>query len=75
MYSAPAKYDFDTAKDEILKFLEDHAELQQYIRNKPEINRAELKKACDVKDGKVYVGELELPNVGYIPKTDAFGIR
>ena len=53
----------------------DLEELQKYIRNKPEINKAELKKACSVVDGKIYVGDLELPKVGFIPKTSEFGIR
>ena len=75
MYSVAAKYDFDTCKDDVLKFLQDHEELQKYIRNKPEINKAELKKACSVVDGKIYVGDLELPKVGFIPKTSEFGIR
>ena len=75
IYAAPAKYDFDTGKEEILQFLQDHEELQQYIRNKPEINKTELKKACVVKDDRIFVGELELPKVGYTPKTDAFGVR
>ena len=75
MYSVPAKYDFDTNGKEILNILQTNPELQKYVRIKPEINVAELKKACTVKDDKVYVGELELPNVGYVPKTDVFNIR
>ena len=75
MYSVTAKYDFDSCKEEILKFLQDHPELQQYVRNKPEINKEELKKACVVKDGRVYVGEIEIPKAGYTPKTSKFSFR
>lgn len=75
LYATPEKYDFDTHKEDVLRYLQDHPELQKYIRNKPEINRSELKKACSFRDGKIYVGDLELPNVTYSPKTDQFSIR
>ena len=75
MYSVRAKYDFDTAKEEILKFLQEHPELQQFIRNKPEINKSILQKACVVADGKLYVDGYEIPHAGYTPKTTEFGIR
>ena len=75
LYSAPAKYDFNTNGEEILRILQADPALHKYVRTKAEINVAELKKACAVKDDKVFIGELELPDVGYIPKTDAFGVR
>ena len=79
MYSSPAKYDFDTHEKEILAILQQNPDLQQYIRNKPEINRAEIKKAISVVDDEVYVKDGEtlipIPEIGYTPKTDTFSIR
>ena len=75
MYTVQAKYDFDTAKDVILKFLQDHPGLQKYVRFKPEINKTELKNACTVENGKLFIDDLEIPNASYTPKTKTFGIR
>ena len=74
MYAVAAKYDFDTYKDKIVKFLQEH-QLTQYIRNKPEVNKTEIKKAVQEVDGKLYINGIELPDVPYTPKTTAFGIR
>lgn len=73
MYSVPAKYDFDSKKEEILQYLQDH-QLFQFIRNKLEIDKAGIKKAIREENGKLYIGDIELP-VAYIPKTTAFNIR
>ena len=74
MYAVQAKYDVDTQKDEIIKYLQDH-KLTQFIRNKPELDKTELKKALSVVDGKLYLEGVELPNVPFTPKTKAFGVR
>lgn len=74
MYTVSAKYDFDTYKDKVVKFLQEH-QLTQYIRNKPEVNKTEIKKAVREVDGKLYVDGIELSDVPYTPKTTAFGIR
>ena len=74
MYAVSEKYDFDSCKDDVIRCLVD-AGMLRFIRTKPEINKTELKKACSVKDGKVYVEDVELPKVSYTPKTTAFNVR
>ena len=75
MYTVQAKYDFDTGKEDILKFLEQYPGLHRFIRNKPEINKSDLKKACTVEDGKLYIDGYEIPKAGFTPKTTEFGVR
>lgn len=77
MYAVSAKYDFDTKEKQILDILRTNPELQQYVRTKEEIDRARIRKDITIVDGEVCVGEhkIPFPEIGYTPKTTAFGIR
>ena len=77
MYTVPAKYDFDTQEKQILAILSSNPGLQQYIRTKEEIDRVKIRKDITIVDDEVCIGEhkIPLPEIGYTPKSTAFGIR
>lgn len=75
IYATRENFDFDTNADKILPLLEKDDALKEFIRYKPSINKMEIKKACAVKDGIVYIHGKKMPLVGYTPKGKAFSIR
>lgn len=74
-YEVKEKFDFDANKDEIIKTLENTPGMKQYVRYTPAINKTDLRKACSVVDGEVYVGKTLLPGANYTPPSTEFKAR
>jgi phage host-nuclease inhibitor protein Gam len=65
------KYDYN---DEVLL---DHAQavLPSYVKTKPSVDKAELKKALKVKSGKAYIGDKVVPGITITELPDKFDVK
>lgn len=59
----------------LLEYLEKHPELDKYIRRKLEPNKAELKKAAEVKDGRLFINDNPIDGVTVSPRDEKFEVK
>jgi hypothetical protein len=67
----PDKFEYD--EEVLLTFLQ--TDLPSYIKQKPQVDKTELKKAGSVKDGVLYVGDKQVPGVVVTPQEDRFDVK
>lgn len=59
----------------LLEYLEKHSELDKYIRRKLEPNKSELKKAAEVKDGRLFINDNPIDGVTVSPRDEKFEVK
>ena len=59
----------------LLEYLEKHPELDKYIRRKLEPNKSELKKAAEVKDGRLFINDNPIDGVTVSPRDEKFEVK
>lgn len=67
----PDKFDYD---DEVLlAFLQ--VDLPDYVKQKPQINKVDLKKAGEAKEGQFFVAGKVIPGIVVTPQNDSFEVK
>ena len=67
----PDKFEYD--EEVLLNFLQ--TDMPNYVKHKPQIDKAELKKAGAVKEGALYVGDKQVPGIVIMPQEDRFDVK
>lgn len=67
----PDKFEYD--EDVLLAYLQ--TTLPDYVKHKPSVDKAELKKAGKVKEGLLYVGDTNIPGVTITPQEEKFEVK
>lgn len=66
------KYEYED--NVLLAYLEENYK-KEYVNYKPSSNKAELKKAGKAKDGKFYLGDVEIPGITVTPQDQKFEVK
>lgn len=67
----PDKYEYD--EETLLAYLKE--KYPDFVRYKASVDKTELKKAAEAKDGKLYLNGEEVPGVAVIPQEIGFDVK